>query len=96
MAGTTSRVLVGSTLSEPFTRDQGVDQGCNLSTTLFNIYINDLPPAVHTAMQPFITDPALARVNDALFADDYKVLAESEVACQAAVDACKQHSRMWW
>ena len=66
-----------------------------MSTTLFNIYINDLPSAVNTAMQPFITDPALARVNDALFADDYKVLADSEVACQAAVDACKKHSRMW-
>ena len=95
MAGTTSRVLVGSTLSEPFTRNQGVDQGCNLSTTLFNIYINDLPSTVNTAMQPFITDPALARVSDALFADDYKVLAESEVACQAAVDACRQHARRW-
>lgn len=68
------------------TISQGVDQGRILSITVFNIYRNDLPSNVNTAIQPCATDPALPLVSDAALADDHRFLAESGSACQAVVD----------
>ena len=42
LADLTMQVRVGSTLSDLYDQEQGVPQGGVLSTTLFNIKINDI------------------------------------------------------
>ena len=42
LADCTMQVRVGSTLSDLYEQEQGVPQGGVLSTTLFNIKINDI------------------------------------------------------
>ena len=42
LADCTMQVRVGSTLSDLYDQEQGVPQGGVLSTTLFNIKINDI------------------------------------------------------
>jgi len=93
MAQTSSRVKVGSSLSEPFTRNQGIDQGCILSTTLFAIFINDLPTDVATALHD--STPVHGTVRQGLFADDYFGLANGRRECQLMADAASAHARRW-
>ena len=42
MSNRSFNVRVGSTLSDVYDQEQGVPQGCIMSTTLFNIKINDI------------------------------------------------------
>ena len=49
--GPTLQVRVGSTLSDLYDQEQGVPQGGVLSTTLFNIKINDIVKCLDDLVQ---------------------------------------------
>lgn len=82
MAQTKLRVRIGSTLSTPFTRDRGIDQGCNLSTTLYMVFNNDLPGDIARAMVLRDAVPVHPQFHQALYADDYAGLAGDVETCQ--------------
>ena len=95
MAQTKLRVRIGSTLSSPFTRDRGIDQGCNLSTTLYMVFNNDLPGDIARAMVTRGTVPVHPQFHQALYADDYAGLAGDLESCQGMADAARAHSLRW-
>ena len=63
--------------STPFFKSQiGVKQGCNLSPTLFNFFINDLPDIFNRSCTPVtLNDTELSCL---LYADDLVLLSESK------------------
>lgn len=60
----TNTVIINQEKSEPFQTTVGIPQGGSLSTTLFLIYINDIPKSQNTEL--------------ALFADDTAIIASSK------------------
>ena len=95
MAQTVLRVRIGSTRSAPFTRDRGIDQGCNLSTTLYAVLSNDLPGDIARAMDTGGAVPVNPQVRQALNADDYTGMAPGVETCQRMADAARAHSLTW-
>ena len=67
--------------STPFFKSQiGVKQGCNLSPTLFNFFINDLPDIFNRPCTPVtLNDTELSCL---LYADDLVLLSESKAGLQ--------------
>ena len=57
----------------------GVKQGCNLSPTLFNIFVNDTYPVyLRTPCAPVAVKLGETNLNCLLYADDLVLLSESE------------------
>ncbi|XP_078659029.1 uncharacterized protein LOC144904189 [Branchiostoma floridae x Branchiostoma belcheri] len=87
-------VKTKSGLTPPFVTDKGFRQGCNLSPTLFNLYINDLvkeldnsecmPPALHNLY-----------VSCLLYADDVVILSESDKGLQSALNRLSSFCDKW-
>jgi len=81
-------------LTPLFITNKGVRQGCNLSPTLFNMFINDLvndlddtncaPPSLHNLL-----------VSCLLYADDVVMLSESETGLQRALDKLNAFCTKW-
>ena len=68
LADRAMQVRVGSTLSDLYDQEQGVPQGGVLSTTLFNIKINDIVKCLDN-----LTDCSLSMLMIFVFAFDQKV-----------------------
>ena len=81
-------------ISLPFASLIGLKQGCNLSPTLFNIFINDLVDKL---------DPILCHspclnglyVNCLLYADDVVIISESKEGLQQALDKVSEFCYAW-
>jgi hypothetical protein len=58
----------------------GVKQGCNLSPTLFNIFVNDIPNLFNSSCEPV----KLGNIDLSclLYADDLVILSESKSGLQ--------------
>jgi len=81
-------------LTPLFTTDRGVRQGCNLSPTLFNLFINDL---VKDLDSPDCAPPSLHNllVSSLLYADDVVLFSESETGLQCALDKLHAFCEKW-
>lgn len=64
--------------------NQGVRQGCSLSPTLFNIYIDDIIRNWKLSITPSIRLNANTNINTLLFADDQAIIQENEDDLQRA------------
>ncbi len=74
-------VKIGHRRTVYFTQKQGVRQGCSLSPTLFNIYINELAQQLEksTTHGPILLD---TEVKFLLFADDLVLMSTTEEGLQ--------------
>ena len=80
-------------LSPEFISSIGVRQGDNLSPTLFNIFINDIPSLFKNECQPAkfgnLSIPCL------LYADDLVILSEARDGIQHAANKLNEWSKLW-
>ena len=78
----------------PFFKSQiGVKQGCNLSPTLFNLFINDLPDIFNRSCTPVaLNDTELSCL---LYADDLVLLSESKAGLQNCLTKLDRYTKKW-
>ena len=87
-------IRIGNKHTEFFSQERGVRQGCPLSPTLFNIYINELANTIqHSA------GPGLAlqdtEVKCLLYADDLVLLSPSKEGLQHHMDKVANFCQTW-
>ncbi|CAJ0922587.1 unnamed protein product [Ranitomeya imitator] len=77
-----------------FQQSRGVRQGCSLSPTLFNIYINELATALESSSAPGLTLHD-AQVKFLLYADDLLLLSPTEKGLQDNLKILEKFSSTW-
>lgn len=87
-------VKIGKKHTDFFPQSRGVRQGCSLSPTLFNIYINELARALEQSAAPGIS-LADTEVKCLLFADDLVLLSPTKEGLQQHLDLLHQFSQTW-
>ncbi len=87
--GTQSCVRNNGYLTSWFPVECGVRQGCCLSPTLFNVFINDLVSDLNAVSQgiPLNGDN---HVNSLLYADDLAILSACEESMQDSLNSVNQ------
>ena len=88
-------VQVDGGLSRSFDSLVGLKQGCNLSPTLFNIFVNDIISYIDPIKS---CAPKLGnlQVSCLLYADDLVLLSESREGLQASLDALGHFTKDWF
>ncbi|XDV43935.1 hypothetical protein PO909_012319 [Leuciscus waleckii] len=87
-------IKIGHKRTEFFTQGRGVRQGCPLSPTLFNIYINELAKLLEESAAPGLTlhDSSIKLL---LYADDLVLLSPTEEGLQQNLDTLHQFCQTW-
>ena len=89
----TLTVQIGDKLTPFFRSLIGVKQGDNLSPTLFNIFINDIPKLFDEACNPVtFGDLSIACL---LYADDLVLFSESKQGLQRGLDKISHYCNEW-
>ena len=80
-------------LTETFSDNVGVKQGCVLSPTLFKIFIKDLPDIFDEKCKPITLHKE--SLNCLLFVDDVIIMSETAEGLQRCLDRLKVYSDQW-
>ena len=80
-------------VTPPFQSYIGLKQGCNLSPTLFNIFINDIPNLFNQSCDPVRLDNT--DVSCLLYADDLILLSESKAGLQKCLSKLQIYAKKW-
>ena len=91
---TTNSIIYNDYISEMFKSNMGVKQGDTLSTTLFNLYINDLPYAFKFERNnPVIVGDT--EISCLLYADDLIIMSTSHESLQKCINKLEQYCTTW-
>ena len=78
-------------LSDSFSCPIGLRQGCNLSPTLFSLFINDLYTYIeHSGAHGVQLTPSIVEVFRLMFADDVALISDTVVGLQRQLNSLKQ------
>ena len=88
-------INISNGLSVPFKSLVGLKQGCNLSPTMFNIFINDFVDMLNrdNYEAPFLQN---MQVSCLLYADDLILISDSEKGLQNSLDKLDIFTRTWF
>ena len=89
-----SVVLLEGQKSSSFNIEQGVAQGCSLSSILFSVFINDLLKEVENAELGVELNSG-KRISGMLFADDFVGVSESRDNLQKLIDIVYRYCNKW-
>lgn len=87
---TQNSVWDGNSMSEWFTTECGVKQGCKLSPVLFSLFLNDLVDKVGLGV-----DVRGTKVNMFLYADDINFVADDPSRMQMMINRLKSYCDTW-
>ena len=82
-------------LAHTVEQNRGVQQGNNLSPTLFNIFINDLPKHLNGHDSPLADSATGREVPCLLYADDLALLSTTKAGMQKKLDKLNQYCSDW-
>ena len=91
---TKNMVLVKGYISNPFETYLGTRQGCNLSPTIFNMYLNDLCQVLRMRN----CDPVKMgdkNLNSLMYADDIILFSNTKEGLQKSLNTCHQYFKTW-
>ena len=91
---TSTSLLHGQNMLPEIKTNKGVKQGDNLSPTLFNIYVNDLPQKL---AEGNTTPVAIAgkNINCLMWADDIIILSKTKEGLQQCLDNMYKYCQKW-
>ncbi len=92
-SNTSVQIKLDSGLTEEINDNIGVKQGCVLSSTLFKLFINDLPDIFTENCEP--VKLYNEKLNCLMFADDIVLISESKSGLQCALDKLFQYCEQW-
>lgn len=87
-------IKIGKKQTEFFRQERGVRQGCSLSPTLFNIYINELAVQLGQSAGLGLTLQN-TEIKFLLFADDLVLLSPTEQGLQHHLDLLASYCQTW-
>lgn len=87
-------IKIGNKQTEYFTQGRGVRQGCPLSPTLFNIYINELAKLLEQTSSPGLTLHD-SNIKFLMFADDLVLLSPTQEGLQQSLDTLHKFCQTW-
>ena len=90
---TSSCVRINGKLTNWFDCKSGVRQGCNLSPTLFSVFINDLVAEINSLNVGVNFEKA--HLSMLLYADDIVFISSSEAEMQLMLDTLHQWCKRW-
>ena len=91
---TTNSIIHNNDLSEIFPSNKGVKQGDSLSTTLFNLFINDLPDIFRfEGNNPVILGNT--ELSCLKYADDLIIMSTSPLSLQKCISKLEQYCTKW-
>ncbi len=87
-------VKINDKRTDYFGQTKGVRQGCSLSPTLFNIYINELASALDKSSCPGLTLEG-REIKCLLYADDLLLLSPHEEGLHQSLSILEKYSNDW-
>ncbi len=86
-------VKLSTGITESFSSNSGVKQGCVLSPLLFNLFIRDLPDIFDSDCDP--VDLHETKLTCLMFADDLVLLSKSASGLQTCLDNLNSYCNQW-
>ena len=88
-------VKIDRMMTQFFPYSKGVRQGCPLSPSLFNIYLNDLVPSLSLSNSAPLGLPNGSSISCMMYADDLILLSKSEEGLQSMLDKLQEFCESW-
>ena len=88
-------VKVENNITEFFSYEKGVRQGCPLSPLLFNLYVNDLLDTINKNSTEDVHLNPINKINALLYADDLVLISPTKDGLQRQIDTLHEYCKKW-